>query len=179
MELSQTALAVMLFCAAPIGICLSIVYRLTDFGRPSRGNAIIVVLQNLKDFAFMIAAAVLTVLLVYYANDGQFRYMAPVGVLVGYFLADKLFSGVVLRIRRVTCRVLLVIVKWTAGLILAPLALVWRATAGKRIEQAQNRAIVQKTQSRASWWTAQASCGFEDFTEAKEWKKKRNNRMRS
>lgn len=179
MELSQTALAVMLICAAPIGILLSILYRLTDLDRPSRGNAIIVVLQNLKDFLFMVAAAVLTVLLVYYANDGQFRYLAPVGVLLGYYLTDKLLSGIILKMRRGVCRVLLAIGKRTIGVILSPLRLVWRATLGKRMEQAHSRAIVLRTEKRASWWTVQASYGFEKSTEAKEWKKKKSNRTRS
>ncbi len=179
MELSQTALAVMLLCAAPIGILLSILYRLTDFSQSSRDNAIIVVLQNLKDFLFMVAAAVLTVLLVYYANDGQFRYVAPLGVLGGYVFTDKLLSGVILKIRCVVCRILYISVKWTLGLILAPVMMVWRLTFGKRVEKVKSRAIIRKTENRALWWTAQASSGFENYTEAKEWKKNKNNRMRS
>lgn len=175
MELSQTALAVMLLYAAPIGIFLSIIYRLTDFGRPTRGNAVIVVLQNLKDFLFVVVAAVLTVLLVYYANDGQFRYMAPVGVLGGYFFGIKLLSGAVLKVRTV----IFTIIGWTVGVMLAPLSLIWRVTFGKGVDRARRRAMVQKTEKRASWWMAQASSGFENYTEAKEWKNNTNNRKRS
>ena len=179
MEISQTALAVMLASAVPIGIVLSIAYRVTDFGWQSRKNAIIVVLQNIKDFLFMAVAAVMIVILVYYQNQGQFRYLAPVGVLGGYWLTDKLLSRTILKMRGWIWRTVCAVVTWSFGILFAPVMAIWRATLGKRVEQASHRAIIKRTENRASWWTAQASFGFENVTEAKEWKKKKNNRMRS
>lgn len=177
MELSQTALAVMLFCAAPLGILLNVVYRLTEprcARRAKSHKAVIVVLQNLKDFIFLIAAAVLVVLLVYYANDGQFRYLALAGALAGYWFSDRLLAKPILVCRDALCRLVVKVMR----VLLVPVVALWRITVGKGVDRAQNKAIIQKTDQRASWWTVQASSGFED-TEAKEWKKKKNNRIRS
>lgn len=122
----------------------------------------------------MIVAAVTVVLLVYYANDGQFRYVALVGVPVGYWLSERLIARPLLFVRgalwRLICRV--------AACLSRPLAWIFAKTLGKSIGRAQTRAMIQKTEKRASWWTAQASYGFENNTEAKAWKNKKNNRTR-
>lgn len=174
MELSQTALAVMLVYAVPIGVVLNVAYRLTDLGKARSRHAIIMVLQNVKDFLFMITAALMVVLLVYYANDGQFRYVALVGVPVGYWLSERLIAKPLLLVRHVLWRLICRIMAYLSR----PLAWMIGKTLGKSMARAQSRAMIRKTEQRASWWTAQASYGFENNTEAKAWKNKKNNRTR-
>lgn len=160
MELSQTALAVMFVCAAPIGFVLGILYRLTDLDASRMGRATVLVLQNIKDFLFWIVAAVLTVLLVYYANDGQFRYLAPAGALLGFWVSSKLLAAPILAARRMALSVLGVVL----GFAFRPLGWVWRITLGKMLARSKMKAAQKQTQRRAEWWAEQASVGFENKT---------------
>lgn len=174
MELSQTALAVMLVYAVPIGVILNVAYRLTELDQARPRHAVIMVLQNVKDFLFMIVAAVLVVLLVYYVNDGQLRYVALAGVPIGFGLSERILARplriAARSVRRLACRLI--------GLLSRPAVWLCFQTLGKGAQRVQSRAMVQKTEKRASWWTAQAACGFENDTEAKAWKNKKNNRTR-
>ena len=62
MELSQTALAMLFLVGFPAGTLLHVVYALTDTGV---GNAHLgrLLMRQVKDFAFMIAAGLVAVLL--------------------------------------------------------------------------------------------------------------------
>lgn len=122
----------------------------------------------------MIVAAMMVVLLVYYANDGQFRYVALVGVPVGYWLSERLIARPLLFVKRTLWRLVCRIVVCLSR----PLAWAFDKTLGKSVERAQSRAMVRKTEKRASWWTEQASYGFENNAEAKAWKNKKNSRTR-
>ena len=79
MELSQTALAMLLLGGFPFGLALNLVYALTDFGALPE-SIVKKLLCNAKDFVFALMAGLLAIILVYYVNDGEFRYLT---VIVG------------------------------------------------------------------------------------------------
>ena len=79
MELSQTSLAMLLLSGIPLGAALRIIYVLTDFS----GLSYLLfkrILHQVKDFIFAFFAGIVAVLLVYFINAGQSRYLVLLGL---------------------------------------------------------------------------------------------------
>ncbi len=159
MELSQTSLAMLMFGAMPIGVMLSIVYRLADPITTQR-SVFKKIYGNCKDFIFMILAGIMTVILVYYVNDGDYRYLAPLGAVTGFFVSDLLLGKLLVRIRD--------FVLFTAWRILSvPIRWLWHLTIGPMIAKASLSKMIKSTDDRIEAMMLEASNGFENITEAK------------
>ncbi len=150
MELSQTALAMLLLTGFPAGVMLNLAYALTDIGawRKSFGKKL---MCNLKDFAFMLIAGLTAVLLVYYVNNGEFRYLVLLGMIGGYAASHVTLGKLVIRIRNTAARALSV-----------PLAWLWRVTLGRLYEKRRTTALFKGTQTRMEALMQLASNGFEN-----------------
>lgn len=160
MELSQSSLAMLMIGAVPIGALLSVAYRLTQFIK-TPSNVWQKIAINVKDFAFAVFAGLLTVILVYYVNDGDYRYLAPLGAVIGFLISDLLFAKLIIRIREYVLRTL-------GRVISVPIRWIWRLTVEPLMEKASFTSMVRSTDLRIKAMMRNASNGFENFTEAKE-----------
>lgn len=158
MELSQTALAILLTVSIPVGVLLNITYRFTDLGKKPY-TALQIIFINIKDFLFIILACITMVLLVYYINDGDYRFHALIGTLIGYLVSDLLIGKKLVRVRNTILRVC-----WDFFSI--PLLWVGRKTFGCAYTKINDRALLSKTINRTKFVEMLASCGFENNTEA-------------
>ena len=160
MELSQSALALLALSAFPCGILLNVLYRLTD---PTDSPQSIIgrLLIHIKDFVFMIAAGVLTVIISYYVNQGDYRYLAPVGTLIGYVLSDLLLRKSIQRIRDW-------ILSFVGRMISVPFHWIWKNTLGHATDKMRVAEQQKSTKKRIEYLMQSASNGFENNTEAKE-----------
>ena len=159
MELSQTSLAAMMLAAIPIGVFLNVVYLLTGT-RTNNDSTIKKMLLHIKDFLFLIIAALITVILVYYLNDGDYRYLAPVGVLLGYLMNDFLLRRWIIGVRDYVLRVF-------GKIILVPCKWIWRTTLTPILKKSEEKRMVTQTNHRIKELMYDASNGFENNTEAK------------
>ncbi len=150
MEVSQNALAMMLIAGFPVGVMLNLAYSLTDIGVRNRSFAKQLIC-NLKDFAFMLIAGFMAVLLVYYVNDGEFRYLVVMGLIGGYVASHAALGRLVIRIRNKVARAMSV-----------PFMRLWRVTFGRLYEKRRTTALFKGTQSRAEQLMLLASNGFEN-----------------
>lgn len=160
MELSQASLAMLALGAFPLGVLISVAYRI---GAPSAltKSVWIRTYANLRDFVFMIIAGVLTVILVYYVNDGEYRYLAPLGAIGGFLLGDMLLREPIIKARawliRGLVRILSVPIAWVLQKTYFPFRV--------RISENTKRRYTEK---RIELMMQLASNGFENNTEAKE-----------
>ena len=169
MELSQTALSVLILCGVPLGIIINVAYRLTDLG-PQKNRIILHILTNVKDFAFLILAAVVTVLLVYYVNDGVYRFQSIAGILTGYMISDLLLGKLIVKIRNTVIEAVLQILG-------VPFVWIWSKTFGLLLAKTDHAFLIRKTDVSINTMMQLASNGFENYTEAKAWKNIKNKRM--
>lgn len=160
MEISQTALAALMVCAVPIGITLNVLYRIFEFPKGSK-SWIAVFLTNVKDFGVMIIAAVMTVVLSYYFNDGDYRYLAMVGALIGYVCSDLLLRKPILCVRDW-------VLSFVGRIVSVPLSWIWNKTFGEFFEKFSKRERIKNTKKRIEYMVQNASIGFENNAEAKE-----------
>ena len=158
MELSQTALAILLTASIPLGVLLNILYRITDLGQKPY-TVVKIILINIKDFLFMILACIAMVLLVYYINDGDYRFQTLIGTLIGYLVSDLLIGKRLIRVRNVVFRAC-----WNFFSI--PVLWIGRKTFGSAYTKINDRALLGKTIDRTKFVEMLASCGFENNTEA-------------
>lgn len=158
MELSQTALAILLTVSIPLGVFLNIAYRLTDWGQKPY-SALQIVFINVKDFLFIIIACIAMVLLVYYINDGDYRFQSLIGTLIGFFVSEMLIGKRIVQVRNVILHAF-----W--GIISIPILWIGRKTFGRIGTQISNRALLSKTINRTNFMEMLASNGFENNTEA-------------
>lgn len=169
MELSQTALAILFVYGLPLGGVLCILYRITDLEGLTK-NALICTLVHIKDFLFVLIAGIAIVLFVYYANDGDFRYLAIIGTIAGYAGAELLLGRIIVNVRNTLLRT-------AFGIISVPVEFFWRLTFGAIISKAQNKSLFRYTRDRVKKTVLKASNGFENITEAKEWMKRESSMM--
>jgi hypothetical protein len=150
MELSQTALAMLFLVGFPAGTLLHVAYALTDMGV---GNAHLgrLLMRHVKDFAFMIAAGVVAVLLVYYVNNGEFRYLVLAGMIGGYAVSYVTLGKLVVHVRNIAVHALSV-----------PLLWVWSITLGRLLSKLRVSARCKATQTRIDVLQQLALNGFEN-----------------
>lgn len=110
-----------------------------------------------EDVIFMIAASVALILLCYYANDGQLRAPAVVGMCGGFFVYRHTVSRLLLRLAEaLICPVKRVLL--TLGrLAIAPLCGLWSVTVGQWLYRYRQR----KSEKRIRALTEQAARGFD------------------
>ena len=148
MELSQTSLAMLLLSGIPLGAALSIIYVLTDFS----GLSYLLfkrILQQVKDFIFAFFAGIVAVLLVYFINAGQSRYLVLLGLVMGFVLTYRAFSKPLLRTRNALLRVLV-----------APISLIWSFTLGRLIAKVRMAKQIKMTEKKGRIAQQLASNGF-------------------
>ncbi len=150
MELSQTALAMLLLGGIPAGVVLNFAYALTDIGAMAEGF-VKKLIRNVKDFIFLLIAGLVSVLTVYYVNDGEFRYLVIVGMLCGFALSHLMLAKSIVKIRNAIARIAVV-----------PLAWVWRITFGRLCARARSAALERSTHAKAEQLLMLASNGFEN-----------------
>lgn len=148
MELSQTSLAMLLLSGIPLGAALSIIYVLTDFS----GLSYLLfkrILQQVKDFIFAFFAGIVAVLLVYFINAGQSRYLVLLGLVMGFVLTYRAFSKPLLRTRNALLRVLV-----------APISLICSFTLGRLIAKVRMAKLIKMTEKKGRIAQQLASNGF-------------------
>ena len=150
MELSQTSLAMLLLGGVPVGVALNLAYALTDIQTIPIGFLKKLVC-NVKDFLFMLIAGLAAILVVYFVNNGEFRYMVLVGMVGGFAVSRLTLQRVVIRVRDALLRAISV-----------PLTWIWTNTFGKLLSKARDRACTNQTQARTEQLTQLASNGFEN-----------------
>ncbi|MBQ7379073.1 MAG: spore cortex biosynthesis protein YabQ [Clostridia bacterium] len=128
------------------------------------------ILVNIKDFVFLILTAIVTVLLVYYVNDGVYRYQSIAGVLAGYFVCDLVFGKLIVKARNS-------VLGTVFGALSFPLMWIWHRTFGALLVKADRAALIRNTEYNNEYLMLLASNGFENNTEAKAWKRMKSNRM--
>lgn len=148
MELSQSALAMLLLVGLPVGAAISLAYALTCPSGQSNSLATRVFI-HVKDFVFVVLAGLLAVLLVYYVNHGEFRYPVLFGMLGGYVLTHAMLARLVCRVRDAVLRVLA-----------APIVWIWSFTLGRLFARVRMAGQIKLTEKKACELEMLASNGF-------------------
>ena len=160
MELSQTSIGLLLLLGIPVGILLNALYALTDLGTKKRSLGKRLLIQ-IKDFLFATLAGLSAILLVYYVNDGEFRYWVLFGIVIGYTLSSVTIGKCVLAARNAVLSVIL-------RFITTPLLFLWRITLARPCAKARQARLEKATERQAQKTMQLASNGFENDSEAKE-----------
>lgn len=64
-------------------------YRKKGSAKPAKENPLGYVIIFIKDILFFTVAGVIVAVLIYWTNDGQFRFLALAGLLIGFFLCYR------------------------------------------------------------------------------------------
>ena len=158
---TQRALALLLVYAAVLGFALGGFYDVLRFLRVFCGDPLTERGQGSKrilfgglrfvtDLAITLMTAISLILLCYYANDGQLRAPAVLGMAGGFFVymqtlgrltvrIAKPFTTLVKRAIRTVFRWLLRPVELVGGLILALGRFLWRMTVGKILQKRREK----------------------------------------
>ena len=148
MELSQSALAMLLLGGVPAGAAISLIYALTDFSHVD--DSIWKRLwTHVKDFFFLVFAGLMAVLLVYYINQGEFRYLAFPGMLGGFLLTQITLARPVCRVRNAVLHVLSVPIIW-----------LWSTSFGRLCARIRMNHQVKLTNKKGRMLEMLASNGF-------------------
>ncbi len=182
--LSQRTLALMFVYAALTGFGLGVVYdglrvlrmALGDTRAPASGQGRrrwpLAVLLFAEDMLFMLTASLALILLCYYANDGQLRAPAPVGMACGFFVYMQTVSRLVVRLTEAVLRLVRRVLLRCLRLLAIPIRGLWSLTVGRmmaaRRESATDKGIRALTES--------ALRGFDILGEDRENHKDRENR---
>ena len=161
--LSQRTLALLFVYAALTGFGLGVVYdglrvlrmALGDARTPASGQGRkrrpLAILLFAEDVLFMLATAVALILLCYYANDGQLRAPAPVGMACGFFVYMQTVSRLTVRLAEAVLGLVRRGLLWFLGLLAIPLRGLWSLTVGRmmalRRERATDKGIRALTES--------------------------------
>ena len=167
--LSQRTLALLFVYAAVIGFGLGAVYDGLRVLRMLLGESLsgqgrrpppLTVLLFFEDVCFMLAATVALIVLGYYANDGNLRAPAVIGLLAGFFVYRHTVSRLLLRVSDALIRRLRRLVSTLARVLVrlaaSPLRGLWSLTVGRFLEARRER----RTERRIRELTERASRGF-------------------
>ena len=160
MELSQSSLAFLLLLGLPAGMLLRILYALTD-SDPASVGILGKILRHVKDFVFVFFAGLLAILLIYYMNDGEFRYLILLGLIGGYLLISVTVAKAIVKIRNKLLKIIF-------GMITTPIAFLWSVTLAKPYARACHASLRKATKKQIKNRMHLASNGFEKNSEAKE-----------
>ena len=150
MELSQASLAMLLLAGMPVGVILHFIYALSDINIMSEG-LLKKLFGNLKDFFFTTIVGIAAILMVYFVNNGEFRYMILVGIVSGYVVSHLVFHKAIVASRNAIIR-----------LITTPLVWFFTNTFGKVFEKARAKERKKQTILRIEQLMQLASNGFEN-----------------
>ncbi len=199
MEVSQKVLCLLFLVSVGAGVLLGMVYdvlRLTrmlvGLQQPSQVSLISPahvskkavwqrrcghVLLFLEDLLFGVLCGVVGILILYFVNDGQVRFLTPVGMFCGFFVytvtIGKIIRGLSDAIVAFLRKVVRCILKWLYHLIMTPLRWIYRgldhlilSKARKCIEQRKQQKRVKQTQKLNQIFIQQAENCFGLFDEA-------------
>ena len=166
---TQRALALLFVYAAAVGFCLGGVYDLLRILRmlcgypPKQGrpSVFLTVLLFLEDVLFMLTAAVALILLCYYANDGQIRAPAFIGMACGFFAYWQTVGRLVVAVAERAVKLIRKILAFCLHLMAVPVKGLWRLTAGRMMVAPRER----MTQRRIRALTDSATRGFDLMSE--------------
>lgn len=162
---TQRALALLFVYAAAVGFGLGGVYDLLRIlrmfcgypkkkGRPS---VFLTALLFFEDVLFMLITSVALILLCYYANDGQIRAPALIGMACGFFAYWQTVGRLVVAVAGRAVKLIRKILALCLHLIAVPVKGLWRMTAGRMTVAHRER----MTQRRIRALTDSAARGFD------------------
>lgn len=168
--LSQKTLALLFVYAAVVGFGLGAVYdglrilRMAlgspegerSVSRQGRRPPLMAVFLFLEDVLFALTAFVALILLCYYANDGQLRAPAVVGLAGGFFVYLHTLSRPILRLAELILGLLRGFCKVCLRLLAIPLRGLWSLTVGRLMNARREKRTEKKLQDL----TEAASRGF-------------------
>ena len=172
--LSQRALALLLVYGALTGFVLGAFYdglrvlrmlfgesRLASTAIPpcteERKGPALAALLFVEDVIFTVTASVAFILLCYYANDGQLRAPAVLGLCGGFFVYRHTVSRPLLRLASTVIRLVKKLLLALGRLVAAPLCRLWSVTVGRLLRQRRERT----TEKRIRELAEQAARGFD------------------
>lgn len=175
--LAQRTLALLFVYAAWAGFGMGVVYDILRISRmllgaagfsPSKGGAsrtgkgriLRAILLFAEDVLFMLVASVTLILLCYYANDGQIRALAVVGMLGGYFVYVAAVSPWFIRLIGMLLHLLHRLLRACVIVLLVPLRGLWSRTAGRWLMRGLRKRKERMTQKNIQLLTDAASRGF-------------------
>ncbi len=187
--LSQRTLALLFVCAALTGVGLGLVYdglRILRmlfgeaYARPGETPAVACPsgkgrgyrlfsagLRFLCDLLFMLTAFIALILLCYYANDGQLRAPAPVGMVCGFFVYRHTVSPWALRLAAWILRQIRRGITAVTRLLAIPLRWLWRVTLRRLMVAIARSRREKQTRRRIDELTEAAARGFDLLAEGR------------
>lgn len=162
---TQRALALLLVYAVAVGFCLGGVYDLLRILRmlcgfpkkQERPSAFFAVLLFLEDVLFMLIVAIALILLCYYANDGQVRAPAIIGLACGFFAYWQTVGRLVVAMAERVVKLIRKMLAFCLHLMAIPVKGLWHLTVGRMMVARRER----MTQRRIRALTESASRGFD------------------
>lgn len=176
MMTSQKLLGYMLLAAIAVGGLLGVWYDVlrlsrlllgwdvpTALHRAGKGRRAVAlvgyVLRFAEDVIFGLSCTLALILLLYYTNDGRFRFLALLGMAAGYLAYRLTFGRLFDSLAPRLTRALRWTVKKAVWLLLWPLrgfCRLWQATVGAAVR----RALARRREKRAIRYTERESCAY-------------------
>ena len=176
--LAQSTLVRLLVYATAIGMGLGLVYDGLHILRMALGEPLtgqgrrpipLAFLLFAEDIVFLLIAGVSLILLCYYANDGQLRAPAGLGMAGGFWIYRRTLSRPVLRVADRLLKGLRWMTRSLLGLVFRPLRRLYAVTIARGAYSLRER----RTRARLDQLTRAATRGF-DLLESAEPPKKEN-----
>lgn len=144
MEISQKLLCFLFLVSFAVGTALGGVYDLLYLSRMLLGfprgrypssekmrhgklrKILCCGLLFLQDFLFALLGGICLILILYFINDGQFRFLAPLGLGCGFFVYRCTLGKLFLRISDILVRMIHRCLRFLWKCFKAPMRLLWR-----------------------------------------------------
>lgn len=173
MEISQTLLGLMYVWAVAAGALWGLVYDAFRLSRKALGfGACERVWQKAvlfaEDVLFGLVGGVILILLLYYTNNGQFRGLALVGLLSGFFVYEHTVGRLVRLCLDWLIAVIKRVVRWAVRFVCLPFRILYRLyerIIGRRLkewrDQKRLRRLGKMTRQTGERHIREASVGFD------------------
>jgi hypothetical protein len=85
-------------------------YRKKGSTKPVKDNPVGLVIIFIKDILFFTIAGVVVAVLIYWTNDGQFRFLALAGLLIGFLICYKTLGSLLRKLNEQLVKLLFVLI---------------------------------------------------------------------